>query len=456
MLNETRHIHFIGIGGIGMSALAEIMHRKGFTVSGSDQSDNEQTGHLRALGIHVYKGHDASHVQGNMVIYSSAVGDDNPELKEARKQNCLCVKRAELLGEFLRDKKGIAVAGTHGKTTTSAMTGMTFVHAGFDPTLFVGGVITELNSNSRLGSGEWVVVEADEYDRSFLQLHPWISVINNIEADHLDCYKDIDDLKETFVRFANQTSLFGLVLVNIDQPGSESIIPMIRRRILTYGISAQADVSAGNLRISNGKTEFEVTFRHKPLGSISLTIPGRHQITNALACIGAALEAGIQFGAIRTSLEQFRGTHRRFEILGEHDGILWIDDYAHHPTEITATLKGARDYYPDRRIVAVFQPHLYSRTRDFMNEFAVAFSDADSVWMTDIYAAREKAPDNINLGEMLFESAKSNHSDIHYVSEKNSLLRQLLQLVRANDVVITMGAGDITHLGRDFLKKRKA
>ncbi len=454
MLNRTRHIHFIGIGGIGMSALAEIMHRQGFTVSGSDRSPNEQTERLQRLGIKVYPDHQADQVLGDFVVYSSAVHEDNPELAEARKRGLLCVKRAELLGELIRGKKSIAVAGTHGKTTTSAMTGMTLLHAGFDPTLFIGGVIREIESNTRMGNSDWVVVEADEYDRSFLRLHPYISVIHNMEADHLDCYQDLEDIRRSFIQFAEQTSVFGLVLVNVDNDGSRAVLGEVNRNILTYGCSPEADLRASGVRAENGNTEFEISFHDKPLGNIRLNLAGQHQVMNALACIGAAWAIGIPFTVIQSSLAKFQGTSRRFEILGKKNGATWIDDYAHHPTEIQATLKAAKERFPGQRIIAVFQPHLYSRTRDLLYQFASAFADADTVWLTGIYAAREAPPDSKDWNQILMKAIQSQHGSVRFVQDKFQLTGEMTPDILDGDVIITMGAGDITLIGREYLKQK--
>lgn len=450
MKPETVHIHFIGIGGIGMSALAEMLYRQGYSISGSDQSLNDQTRHLQSLGITVFAGHQASQVKGDLVVYTPAIPADNSELIEAHKRGILCVKRAEMLGEVLRGKKCLAIAGTHGKTSTSAMTGMMMIRAGYDPILMVGGVLRDIGSNVRPGHGEWAVVEADEFDRSFLHLFPDISVINNIEPDHLDCYGNLEDLKKHFIRFANQTSVFGYVLVNADHEGSRSVIPAINRKVITYGLSPDTVFRASDLCISEGKTYFTVYRNSVRIGEFVLQIPGEHQVTNALACIGAGILAGVPVEIIREALANFRGTERRFEILGTKDGITWVDDYAHHPTEIRATLKTVRQYYPQKRIIAVFQPHLYSRTRDLMDEFASSFPDADIVWLTDIYAARELPPTGEDLNQQLRKKIESKQASVRYTARLNDLKEELLKTVQPGDVVITLGAGDITCIGRSI------
>lgn len=454
-MTKIKKIHFVGIGGIGMSGLAEIMHRQGYTVTGSDRAVNEITEHLSSLGIVCYQGHDAKHVDCDLLVYTSAASTDNPEIMESKRRNIPTIKRAALLGEFVRTKKGIAISGTHGKTTTTAMIGMMLEHAGLQPTMFVGGILKGIKTNAKWGTGEHVVVEADEYDRSFLELHPFISVINNIESDHLDCYKDLEDIKKTFVTFANQTSVFGSVWVNSDDPNSKEIISDITKRVMTFGLSEEAYVRATNIRQTQDNMSFDVFHDRKQLGTIRLHLSGEHNVRNALACIGIGTELNIPFNKIAESLANFEGTARRFEILGTINGITWIDDYAHHPTEIRATLKGARQGWPEQRIIAVFQPHLYSRTRDYLNDFALSFADADAVILTDIYAAREEPIKGID-GKRLFDETKKHHEHVVYVPDKNGLIKEILKEARSGDLVITMGAGDITHVGRSMFTKMTA
>lgn len=454
-MNKINKIHFVGIGGIGMSGLAEIMHQQGYMVTGSDRSSSDITEHLMSLGITCHIGHDAKHVNCDLLVYTSAASSENPELVEAKRRDIPVIKRAALLGEYVRMKKGIAISGTHGKTTTTGMMGMMLEHAGLRPTIFVGGILKGLKTNAKLGAGEYVVAEADEYDRSFLELHPWISVINNIESDHLDCYRDLDDIKNTFAQFASQTSVFGSILLNADDANVLELIPKISRRVTTFGFSEQANIRAMNIMQSFNKLTFDVLVNHKLLGCVKLHLSGEHNVKNALACIGVGLELDIPFNIIAKSLEIFEGTSRRFEVLGTINGITWIDDYAHHPTEIRVTLKGARLGWPQKRIIAVFQPHLYSRTRDYMNDFARSFADADHIILTDIYAAREEPIEGIN-GQRLFEEIKKNHKHVSYVQDKNSLAPEILNIAREGDLVITMGAGDITNVGRSVASKQTA
>jgi UDP-N-acetylmuramate--alanine ligase len=454
-MTKIKKIHFVGIGGVGMSGLAEIMHRQGYLVTGSDRALSEITEHLSTLGIVCYQGHDAKQVDCDLLVYTSAAALDNPEIMESKRRNIPTIKRAALLGEFVRTKKGIAISGTHGKTTTTAMIGMMLEHAGLQPTMFVGGILKGLKTNAKRGMGEHVVVEADEYDRSFLELHPFISVINNIESDHLDCYKDLKDIKKTFVTFANQTSVFGSVWVNSDDTNSKEIISDITKRVITFGLSEQAYMQATNIRQTHDNMMFDVFCDQKQLGTIQLLLSGDHNVRNALACIGIGTELNIPFNKIAESLANFEGTARRFEILGTINGITWIDDYAHHPTEIRATLKGARRGWPEQRIIAVFQPHLYSRTRDYLDDFALSFADANVVILTDIYAAREEPIKGID-GQRLFEETKKQHEHAVYVPDKNDLIKEILKEARNGDLVITMGAGDITQVGRSMFTKMTA
>lgn len=454
-MNKINKIHFVGIGGIGMSGLAEIMHQQGYTVTGSDRASGDIVDRLASLGIVCYLGHDAKHVDCDLLVYTSAAAADNPELVEARRRKIPTIKRAALLGEFVRTKKGIAVSGTHGKTTTTAMIGMMMEHAGLRPTLFVGGILKGLKTNAKLGDGDYAVVEADEYDRSFLELHPWITVINNIESDHLDCYRDIHDIKTAFTRLANQTSVFGGVWANADDPNVLEIIPEISRRVTTFGFSERAQFRATNVQQVSNQMSFDVEHNGKFLGNIKMHLSGEHNAKNALACIGIGLDLNISFKTIAQSLENFEGTERRFEMIGTLNGITWIDDYAHHPTEIRATLKGARNGWPQKRIIAVFQPHLYSRTRDYLTDFARSFADADTVLLTDIYAAREEPIEGIN-GQRLFDETRKEHPHVIYAPDQNTLMREILNIAREGDLVITMGAGDITRIGRSLIAKKTA
>lgn len=456
-MNERRiprKIHFVGIGGIGMSGLAEVLHRQGYLVTGSDASANDQTAHLTTLGVKVSIGHDARHVDCDLLVYTPAVDPRNPELLAAAEKNIPSVKRAELLGELIRGKKTIAVAGTHGKTTTTAMIATILDSALLDPTVFVGGVVRAMQTNARIGSGEWCVVEADEYDRSFHELYPHYAILNNVESDHLDCYSDVQDIHSAFVKFANQTSMFGQVLVHIDDPGVQAVLPRIRRRVRSYGKTGQADVQATHIKADEGRMHFDVVIDGQRYGDVTIACNGEHNVVNATAAIAATWDIGLPFDAVREGLGKFQGTGRRFEILGTVKGVLFVDDYAHHPTEIRATLAGAKKSYTHRRIIAVFQPHLFSRTRDYLNDFAAAFQDADRVLLTDIYPAREKPIPGIT-GEKLYESMTGRGVPVRYIADKDHLDTAILAEMRDGDLVITLGAGDVTQVGRRMIQTLK-
>ncbi len=458
VFGRLRGVHFVGIGGIGMSSIAEVLLRRGYRVSGSDTKKTDITAHLETLGATVYEGHDAANIgEAEVVVFSSAVRPmENPETIAAAQRRLPVLPRAEMLGELMRMQYGVGIAGTHGKTTTTTMTGMVVREGGFDPTIIVGGKVEAFGSNAVAGEGDIIVIEADEYDRTFLRLTPSLAVITSLEADHLDIYRDLDDLRDAFAQYANRVPFFGAAIVCLDEPNVQSIIGRIERRLVTYGLARQADVRAEGLRIDGTTTTFAVYDGPESLGEIRLQVPGQHNVRNALAAIAVGLELDIPFAAIARALGQFRGVQRRFQILGEASGITVVDDYAHHPTEVAATLEAASDAYPGRRIVAIFQPHLYSRTRDFLTEFAHSFFDADVLVLTDIYAAREEPLEGVS-GEMLAVLAQRyGHRNVHYVADKNDVPAHLQTLVQAGDVVLTMGAGDVWLYGKQFYETLEA
>ncbi len=435
-----------------MSGLAEVLLNLGFTVTGSDLQISSTTKHLENLGIVVYHGHSGEQVLGaDVVVISSAVKWENVEVKAALGLKIPVIRRAEMLGELMRMKQGVAVAGTHGKTTTTSLVGLVLQEGGFDPTLIVGGRLRSLKSNAKLGEGDYLVVEADEFDRSFLQLTPTLAVITNIETEHLDCYKDLDEIKETFVTFANKVPFYGAVVLCLDEESLQEIIPQLHRRILTYGITPQAEVRGADPVYHESRTEFTAVWRDQSLGRVKLQLPGIHNVKNSLAAVAVGLELEIPFETIKKALEKFTGVHRRFEIKAEVKGILIVDDYAHHPTEIKASLKAARDGW-DRRVVAVFQPHLYTRTRDFCQDFGQSFFDADILVVTDIYPAREDPIPGVT-GELVSNEARSlGHRQVVYIPEKEDAVEYLLGIVREGDLVITMGAGDIWKVGEALIE----
>lgn len=451
---KIKNIHFVGIGGIGMSGIAEVLLNLGYGVTGSDRSLSDVTEHLAKIGAKIYQGHSADNVKdADVLVYSSAVTEDNPEVQEALRRKIPVIKRAEMLAELMRLKFGIAIAGTHGKTTTTSLTGAVLTEAGLDPTLIIGGKVRSLKTNAKLGDSEFLVAEADEFDKSFLKLIPTIAVITNIEADHLDCYDGLDDLKNSFVEFANKVPFYGRVIACLDHPGVQEVMSRIKRSVTTYGFNKQADIQASDVTFGDGGVVFDVSYMKYKMGRIRLRIPGAHNVLNALAAIGVGLELDIPFEKIKSGLEKFSGVNRRFEIKGTFNDIMIVDDYAHHPTEIDATLRGARTGWPRRRIIAVFQPHLYSRTRDFYREFARAFFQVDVLVVTDVYPAREEPIPGVN-GQLIADTAlELGHREVHYIADKSQLADFVAGLAQPGDMVITIGAGNIWKVADELVKK---
>ncbi len=436
-----------------MSGIAEVLINLGFTVTGSDLNMSSITSHLEKLGAVMYKGHDPGNIaDADVVVYSSAVKKDNVEIQYAESQKIPVIRRAEMLGELMRMKQSIAVAGTHGKTTTTSMIGTVLQQGGIDPTLIVGGKVRSLKTNAKLGSSEYIVVEADEFDRSFLKLVPNLAVITNIESDHLDCYKDLDEIKRTFLEFANSVPFYGLIIFCLDEKALQEIVPYFERRIMTYGLNPQAEVRAVDIDSDKFNINFEVIWKNKNLGRVNLHLPGEHNVKNSLAAISTGLEFKIPFEKIKKALEEFKGVHRRFEIKQNRDDILVVDDYAHHPTEIKASLEGARKGF-ENRIIAVFQPHLYSRTRDFCQDFAQSFFNADILIVTDIYPARESPIQGVSGRIVANEARKLGHKQVIYIQDKNDVVKKLYEIVKKGDLIITIGAGDIWKIGDSFIKE---
>ncbi|MBN2461415.1 MAG: UDP-N-acetylmuramate--L-alanine ligase [Candidatus Cloacimonetes bacterium] len=454
MLGRTKKIHFVGIGGIGMSGIAELLHNQGFEISGSDLMASEVTEHLKKIGIPIYIGHNAKLVtDADVVVKSSAVNDENPEIKAAAVKKIRVIRRAEMLAEIMRMSYGIGIAGTHGKTTTTSMVGSVLSAADLNPTVIVGGIVKNYGSNNLLGSGKYIVVEADEFDRSFLHLSPILAGITNIEADHLDCYRDLDGVRKAFIEYANKVPFFGSVIVCLDDPGIQSIIPSIKKEIVTYGFSTQARIRAENISMKDFQSTFDICKDGISLGRVSLKAAGRHNIANALLAAAAGMELDIPFPMIKAGLEKFNGVFRRFEVKGERNSIIVYDDYAHHPTEIEATLQGVRDS-THRRIVTVFQPHLFSRTKDFFIEFGRSFYQSDVLIVTPIYPAREKPLPGIT-GKLIADAAiQSGHKHVHYVDNNNSIVLKINAVVKEGDILITMGAGTIYKYGEAFLQQK--
>ncbi|MBK9088894.1 MAG: UDP-N-acetylmuramate--L-alanine ligase [Holophagales bacterium] len=452
---RVRRVHFVGIGGVGMSGLAEILSSVGLTVTGSDLREGEETLRLRALGIPVFAaGHRAEHVAGaDVVVYSSAVAEDNPELVAARIAGVPVIKRAEMLAEVMRVKTGIAISGSHGKTTTTSMTGSILQAAGLDPTIVVGGRVRAMGTNACLGKGEYLVAEADEFDRSFLRLRPIVAVVNNIDLEHLDTYRDLDDLKASFTQFASTVPFFGAALLGLDDPNVQEIRPHLasRVRVGTFGLTPQADVTARDLALERSGSRFTVVADGEAIGPVEVSLPGLHNVKNALAAIAVARELDVPFEACVKALSTFAGVARRFERKGERDGVLVVDDYAHHPTEVAATLGAARQAYPERRLVVLFQPHLFTRTRDQAAGFGAALLAADAVYVLPVYPSRE-APIPGITSRLVSDAARTRgHRNVVDLDVRAEVVPRLREDLKEGDLLVTMGAGDVNRLGEELL-----
>jgi UDP-N-acetylmuramate--alanine ligase len=439
-----------------MSGIAEILLLSTpLDISGCDRERSENTDRLSKLGARIAYGHDPAHLrEADLVVVSSAIADSNPEVVAARERGIPVIRRAEMLGEIMRLKQGIAIAGTHGKTTTTSLAGMVLTEAGFDPTIVVGGQVRILGTNARLGKGDFLVAEADEFDRSFLELTPVVAVLTNIEADHLDCYRDLQEILDVFAVFANRVPFYGAVIACLDDPGVREVLPRIKRRTITYGESPEAALRAREIRLEASGTTFEVWEGETwSLGTVRLHLPGRHNVSNALAAIAVGRELSIPFPTIARALAAFTGVVRRFETKGERGGVLVVDDYAHHPTEIAATLAAARQVYPQRRLVALFQPHLFTRTRDFAAEFGRALSAGDLALVTDVYPSREKPIPGVS-GELVAEATRrEGRCQVRYLPDKARIPDLLEEVLRPGDLLLTLGAGDIVRSGEEFLRR---
>lgn len=449
---RIKKIHFIGIGGSGMNGIAEVLINMGYDVSGSDLAETEVTARLKKLGATIYTGHRKENVAGvHCVVYSSAVKKDNPEVREAISSQIPIIPRAEMLAELMRMKYGIAIAGTHGKTTTTSLVASILGAASMDPTIVTGGKLNSIGANARLGTGDFLVAEADESDGSFLKLSPTIAVVTNIDREHMDHYADMDDVKGAFLDFINKVPFYGCAIICLDHPVIQSMVPRISRRFISYGFTAQADISAKEIAADGIKTSFEVWHDKKRMGAVTINMPGEHNVYNSLAAVAVARELGVDFDCIKAGLEGFTGVERRFHVRGEHGGITVVDDYGHHPEEIKAVLKAAKKGWPQSRVVAVFQPHRYSRTKDLFDDFLSSFNDADKLIITDIYAAGEDKVESVS-GEALYRGVKAyGHKDAAYVP-LGEIPGHLNGVVNAGDIVITLGAGDVWKSGLSFLE----
>lgn len=453
MFLKIKRIHFTGIGGIGMSGLAELLKNMGFEVTGSDISVNSQVERLQSMGVPVTVPHDPRCVEPcDLVVTSSAIPADNPEVEAAHARHIPVIPRAEMLAELMKMKYGIAIAGSHGKTTTASMTGMILTEAGMDPTLVIGGVLKNMGSNTKMGQGHFLVAEADESDGTFLMLSPTIAVVTSIDREHLDHYSGLDEIKRDFLAFINKVPFYGTAVISMDDDNLLSLMPNIRRNVITYGLTSQADVTARNITREGLTSHFDVQAGGRDLGRFSLSMPGRHMVSNALAAIAASLELSIDPDTIRRSLASFKGVKRRFEMKGEAGGVEVYDDYAHHPTEIRATLEMVREHI-GRPVTVLFQPHRYSRTRDLMEDFARAFFNADRVLVTNIYGASEKPIEGVS-GERLVELMRLyGHKGVQFCSNPETGAFMAADESAPGNVIITMGAGTVTSYGDTIVSR---
>ncbi len=453
VFRKISKIHFIGIGGIGMSGIAELLLNLGFEISGSDLHESDIIKRLESLGISIQIGHHPDNIgSAEVVVYSSAIPQENSEIVMAHQKGLPVIRRAEMLGELISMKEtSIGVGGTHGKTSTSSMIGSILAHGKKDPTMVVGGLVKSLDSNSKLGDGNIIVVEADEFDRSFLALNPTIGVITNIELEHTDCYADLDDLQKTFLQFAHAVPFYGEVILCIDSPALFEISSEITRPITTYGFSDFADYQAINFSFDAFASSYSIKHNDEIIGDITLNVPGKHNILNSLAAIIIGLEMGLDFSTVKEGIKSYAGVRRRFELKGIESDIMVVDDYAHHPTEVSATLQAAKSGW-NRRIISIFQPHLFSRTQEFFREFGQALLESDLVLVTDVYPAREKPISGIT-GEMIYkELDRLGHANAYYVPDLDDVIEKLDQIVQPGDLVITLGAGNIWRYSEKYIQ----
>lgn len=448
MLQKKHRIHFVGIGGIGMSGIAEVLLNLGYVVSGSDLHDSEATQRLRSLGAQIFIGHQEENLAANpsVVVVSTAVKYSNPEVLEARRRQIPVIPRAEMLAELMRMKYGVAVAGSHGKTTTTSIIAAVLSTASLDPTMVIGGRVRMFGTNAKMGQGEILVAEADESDGSFLLLSPTIAVVTNIDREHMDFHQTMERLNENFLTFINKIPFYGLAVLCIDNANVRTLLAKVRKRFTTYGLSPEAEFSARDLDLKAGSVEFTVLRHAKPLGQLKLHLPGRHSATNALAAVAVAHELEIPFRQVAEALDTFTGIHRRFEIKGDPRGITVIDDYGHHPEEIRATLGAIRDSWK-RPLTVIFQPHRYSRTRDLFDDFVTAFDGADRLVLTEIYGAGEDPIPEVS-GELLYQAIKRNgRVDVEFIADKTQIAERLRGKLVPRDIALTLGAGDIYKVG---------
>jgi UDP-N-acetylmuramate--alanine ligase len=454
VFRRIQRIHFVGIGGSGMSGIAEVLLNLGYQVSGSDQKRSPVTERLMQLGARFFEGHAPAHVAAaQVVVASTAVRADNPEVVEARARGVPVIPRAEMLAELMRLKYSVAVAGSHGKTTTTSMVALVLDQGGLDPTVVVGGRLEVLGSGARLGKGDFMVAEADESDRSFLKLSPTLAVVTNIDREHLDAYRDLRDIQDAFVGFVNKVPFYGAAVLCLDDLPVQDVLPRVERRVISYGLSPQAEVTARELQVGPVGSRYVAVHGGSPLGPVDLKVPGRHNALNSLAALAVGLDLGIGFDRIRAGLESFTGVDRRFQLRGEARGLVVIDDYGHHPTEIRATLEALRAHAGARRTVVLFQPHRYTRTQALWDEFCHAFHEADVLLVSDVYAAGEEPREGVSAEALARAIAERGHRSVSYAGDLPAATERLVSEAKAGDVVLTLGAGSVWHAGEELLRR---
>lgn len=461
MFERYRTIHFVGIGGIGMSGIAEVLHNLGYEVTGSDIKESETVNRLSGLGIKVFAGHKPENINGaHVVVISSAVSPENPEVAAAKERAIPVIPRAEMLAELGRLKYGVLIAGAHGKTTTTSLVAAVLSNGGLDPTVVIGGKLRSTGSNARLGQGEFIVAEADESDGSFLKLSPTIAVVTNMDREHMDFFRNMEEIKAAFASFINKVPFYGLAILCRENEFIREIIPRIHRRYITYGLTKEADVYAANISSGYMTASFDVIYKGRDMGNFSISMPGLHNVLNALASIAVGMELKLDISRIKEALSGFSGIQRRFEFKGEAGDIRIFDDYGHHPAEIRATLKAAKESLlksetaaEDKgRLIVIFQPHRYTRTRDLMHEFSTAFADAEALFIMDIYSAGESPLDGINSETLSAAIKKNGPEDVTYIPDRRALVKSVAEKARPYDLILTLGAGDVWKTGEALLK----
>ncbi|MCK4802230.1 UDP-N-acetylmuramate--L-alanine ligase [bacterium] len=454
MLKNIQHIHFVGIGGSGMSGIAEVLINLGYKVSGSDLKQTEVTQRLASLGGKIFIGHKPEQVgNAHVVVTSSAVLPDNPEVVQAKRLKIPVIPRAEMLAELMRLKYAVTIAGTHGKTVTTSLVSMVLAEGGLDPTVVIGGRLKNIGSSAKMGKGEFIVAEADESDGSFLKLTPTIALLTNIDDDHLDYYKTLDNIKNTFVQFVNKVPFYGSIILCGEDENIKSIIPRITRKYYTYGRGKNYDFYAENIVYEEMHTEFDLCFSGKNLGRLKLHFPGAHNVLNSLGAAAVGIELGVGFEKIRKAFLDFTGVSRRLEVKARKKDIVFIDDYGHHPTEIRVTLETIKSIWPERRLLVIFQPHRYTRTRDLAKKFGPSFNSVSRIWLTDIYSAGEKPIPGISSSLILESFPAEKRETVTLISDRKALIKEVVKSLRPQDVLVTLGAGDVYKIGEEILNK---